>query len=157
MYIIILGDLMNIESKSYAKYVKKHSVKSNIVINCIKAFVSGGIICIIGEGLYDLYIYLQIGETTVKSLVPVTLVVISALLTGIGIYDNIAKHAGAGTIVPITGFSNAVVSPAIDNKSEGMIMGLGAKIFIIAGPVILYGTLASVIYGLIYYIAGLFI
>lgn len=147
---------MNIETKSYIKYVKKHEAKSNVVLNCIKAFIVGGIICVIGEGLFDLYMFLSISETIVKSLVPITLVFISALLTGIGIYDRIAKHAGAGTIVPITGFANAVVSPGLDNKSEGMIMGLGAKIFIISGPVILYGTLASAVYGVIYYIVGLF-
>ena len=143
---------MNIETKRYTKYVTKRSPKSNVVMNCVKAFISGGIICVIGEAFFDLYTWLGIDETAVNTLVPVTLVVIAALLTGIGVYDRIAKHSGAGTIVPITGFSNAVVSPALDNKSEGMIMGLGAKIFIIAGPVILYGELASVIYGVIYYI-----
>jgi len=86
----------------------------------------------------------------------VTLIFLAAIFTGIGVFDRIAKHAGAGTLVPITGFANSVVAPAIDNKAEGWILGLGAKIFIIAGPVILYGTLASVIYGLIYYIVGLF-
>jgi len=148
---------MNIESKRYKKYVAKRAQNSPIVLNCIKAFISGGFICVIGEALFDLYTYLKIDEEITKSLVPVSLVFIAALLTGIGVYDRIAKHCGAGTIVPITGFSNAVVSPALDNKDEGMIMGLGGKIFIIAGPVILYGTLASVVYGVIYYIAGLFI
>lgn len=148
---------MNIEKHSYVKYVNKRAEKTNVVLNCIKAFISGGIICVIGEALYDLYTYLNLSETIVKSLVPVTLVFIAAILTGIGVYDRLAKHAGAGMVVPITGFSNAVVSPALDNKNEGMILGLGAKIFIIAGPVILYGTLASVIYGVIYYIVGLFL
>lgn len=148
---------MNIESKVYAKYVNKRAVKSNIVLNCIKAFVSGGIVCVIGEGLYDLYAYFITNVTIVESLVPITLVFIAALLTGIGVYDRLAKHAGAGMIVPITGFANAVASPALDNKNEGMIMGLGAKIFIISGPVILYGALASVLYGIIYYIVGLFL
>ena len=143
---------MNIETKRYKKYTAERSRKSSVVMDCVKAFISGGIICVIGELCFDLYTWLGLDETAVNTLVPVTLVVIAALLTGIGVYDRIAKHSGAGTIVPITGFSNAVVSPALDNKSEGMIMGLGAKIFIIAGPVILYGELASVIYGVIYYI-----
>ena len=143
---------MNIETKRYRKYVAERSKKSNTATNCVKAFISGGIICVIGELFFDFYSWLGLDGTAVNTLVPVTLVVIAALLTGIGVYDRIAKHSGAGTIVPITGFSNAVVSPALDNKSEGMIMGLGAKIFIISGPVILYGELASVIYGVIYYI-----
>jgi len=109
----------------------------------------------IGQAFHDLYLFLSIDEETVKILVPVTLITVSALATGIGVFDRLAKHAGAGTLVPITGFANSVVAPAIDNKAEGLIPGLGAKIFIISGPVILYGTLAGVIYGVIYYIAGI--
>jgi stage V sporulation protein AC len=146
---------MNIDSKYYVKYANKKASKSKVVINSLKAFLSGGVVCIIGELINDIYLRIGMSAEITKTLVPVTMVVIAAILTGFGVYDRIAKHAGAGTIVPITGFGNAVVSPALDNKSEGMIMGLGAKIFIIAGPVILYGTLTSVIYGIIYYISGL--
>ena len=100
----------------------------------------------------ELYKYLGMEEKVVKMLVPVTLVFIAALLTGLKLFDKIAKHAGAGTLVPITGFANAVVSPAIEFKSEGWVLGLGAKMFTIAGPVIVYGTVASVVYGVIYWI-----
>ena len=108
----------------------------------------------ISLALYNLYLYLKIDETTVRTLVPVTLVFIATLLTGIGVFDSIAKYAGAGTLVPITGFANAVVAPALDDKSEGLVMGVGAKMFTIAGPVIVYGVIASVIYGVIYWISG---
>ncbi len=141
---------------NYKKFADRRAARSPILLNSIKAFVIGGIICMIGQGFHDLYSWLGLPEETVKMLIPVTLIFLTAILTGIGVFDRIAKHAGAGTLVPITGFANSVVAPAIDNKAEGWILGLGAKIFIIAGPVILYGTLASVIYGLIYYIVGLF-
>ena len=118
------------------------------------AFLIGGLICAFAEGLYNFYLYLKIEESTVKILVPVTLVFLAALLTGIGIFDNIAKVAGAGTLVPITGFSNAVISPALDDKNEGLVMGVGAKMFTIAGPVIVYGIISSVIYGFIYWLIG---
>ncbi len=143
---------MSVNKQKYKKYVEKSAKKSPIVKNCVKAFLVGGLICAIGQALMQLYMYLDISEEVSKALVSVSLIFITALLTGFGIFDNIAKHAGAGTLVPITGFANSVVSPALDNKSEGWIMGLGAKIFIIAGPVILYGTTASVIYGVIYYL-----
>ena len=125
-------------------------------MNCIKAFIIGGLICLLAEGLFCLYLYFSIPEETVKILVPSTLIFLTALTTGLGWFDKLAKHAGAGTLVPITGFANAVVSPAIDTKNEGLIMGLGAKIFVIAGPVILYGTLTSVAWGVIYWITTLF-
>ena len=146
---------MSVNKENYGKYVDKKSSKSPLMIDCIKAFVSGGLICVIGQGFHDLYVYLGLEDKDARTLVSVTLIFLSALLTGIGVFDKIAKHAGAGTLVPITGFANSVVSPALDNKSEGMILGLGVKIFIIAGPVILYGTLASVIYGVIYYLLKL--
>ncbi len=146
---------MDINKKTYPDYAKKRAKKSNLLGDCIKAFVSGGIICLIGQCLFDLYLYFKIPEESVKTLVPVTLIFLASTLTGIGIFDKIAKFAGAGTIVPITGFSNAVTSPALDTKAEGYVLGVGAKIFTIAGPVILYGALASVIYGVIYYIATL--
>lgn len=136
----------------YEKYAEARAKKSDILGDCARAFLVGGIICAIGQALFILYRSLSISEETVKILVPVTIIFFTALLTGIGIFDKIAKFAGAGTLVPITGFANAVVSPAIDNKNEGQILGLGAKIFVISGPVILFGTAASVIYGVVYYI-----
>jgi len=140
----------------YADYAEKRSVKSPLLADCLRAFLVGGLICAIGQGFTELYSSLSVGEETVKILVPVTLIFLTALLTGLGIFDNIAKFAGAGTLVPITGFANAVASPAIDCKSEGFVLGVGAKMFTIAGPVIVYGTVASVVYGMIYWIATLF-
>ena len=116
------------------------------------AFVIGGCICTIGEGLLNLYESLGMGKTAAGSLTSMTLIFLSALLTGLKLYDRIAQVGGAGTLVPITGFANAVVSPALDFKSEGFVLGLGTKMFTIAGPVIVYGISASVIYGIIYYI-----
>lgn len=118
-------------------------------MDCTYAFIVGGAICCIGQGLGDLYKMLGASEENVKTLIPVTLVFIAVMLTGIGVFDRIAKHAGAGTLVPITGFANAVASPAIDNKSEGYVAGVGAKMFVVAGPVIVYGTAASVVCGAI--------
>jgi len=149
---------MKDKKTTYKAYAEKRAKKSSLVSDCIKAFIIGGLICSLGQFLYDLYLKkFDLVESNVKILVPVTLIFLTAVLTGIGIFDNIAKHAGAGTLVPITGFANSVVSPAIDNKAEGMVLGLGAKIFIIAGPVILYGALASILYGVVYYIVGLFV
>ncbi len=144
-------------NENYKKFAEGRAGRSPIVKNCLKAFAVGGLISVIGLLFFDLYTAFGVKEETVKLLVPVTLVTIAALLTGIGVFDKIAKHAGAGTLVPITGFANSVVAPAIDNKAEGLVLGLGAKIFIIAGPVILYGTLAGVIYGGIYYLWGVLI
>lgn len=143
---------MDIDSKSYQKYVKKRAKKSPVLSDCIKAFIFGGLICCIGQGLFDLYKNVfGLLHDDAALLVSVTLIFMSALLTGLGVFDNIAKHAGAGTLVPITGFANSVVSPAIDTKAEGFILGVGAKIFTVSGPVILYGVFASVIYGIIYW------
>lgn len=138
----------------YSKYVENRAKKSNLLKNCIFAFLIGGTICVLGELLLNIYMYFGIEEKDAFSLVSMSLIFVSATLTGIGVFDNIAKIAGAGTLVPITGFANAVASPAIDTKSEGYIFGVGAKIFTIAGPVILYGIFSGVIYGIIYYIAG---
>ena len=143
---------MQMDDKTYNKYVEKRAKKSNLAADCVHAFLVGGIICVIGQGAGDLYTALGMNEKDVRTLVPVTLIFIAAVLTALNRFDNIAKFAGAGTLVPITGFSNAVVSPAIDNKAEGLVLGVGAKIFIVAGPVILYGTLASVVYGVVYYL-----
>lgn len=145
-----------ISPKEYNKIVTKNSPKSKLFVNSIKAFLIGGAICTIGQGFTDLYAMLGASEKDSKTLCSVTLIFIGILLTAIGVYDKIAKHGGAGTLVPITGFANAVSSPAIEFKSEGFIAGLGAKLFIIAGPVIVYGVSASIIYGFILWILSLF-
>ena len=126
--------------------------RSPLLKNCIWAFFVGGGICCIGQMLLDVYgNLLGLSEKDAGTLCSVTLIFIAALLTGIGVFDNIARHAGAGTLVPITGFANSVVSPAIDSRSEGLILGVGAKIFTVAGPVLLYGTLAGAVYGVVYW------
>lgn len=141
--------------KEYTKYVEKRAKKSPIFKNCLFAFLFGGTICTLGQGFFHLYTYLGINELDSRTLVSITLIFIACLITAFGVFDKIAKIAGAGTLVPITGFANAVCSQAIDTKSEGFIIGVGAKIFTIAGPVILYGTLTGAIYGVIYYVATL--
>lgn len=140
------------DKKTYSKMTKKASPPSPKVKDFIWAFCVGGAICVIGQLFNELYTYLGLSEKSVKMAVPVSIIFLAALITGIGWFDKIAKRAGAGTLVPITGFANAVVSPAIEFKNEGWILGVGAKIFTIAGPVIMYGTVASVIYGIIYWI-----
>lgn len=119
--------------------------------NLIKAFIIGGLICMAGQGLTTIYSSLGLSEKTGAAAVSITLIFLSALFTGLGLYEKLAKHAGAGTLVPITGFANSVCAPAVEFKSEGYVLGVGAKIFVISGPVILYGTLASILYGIIYY------
>ena len=136
--------------QSYAHYADSRAKRSHPVLDCFRAFMIGGSICAFGQALFSLYSSLSIEEDTSRLLVSVSLIFLTALLTGLGVFDKIARFAGAGTLVPITGFANSVVSPAIDSKSEGWILGLGAKIFLIAGPVILYGVLASVGYGILY-------
>lgn len=140
------------DNKKYSEMVKKASPTSPKAKDFIWAFCVGGVICVIGQLFKEFYTMLDLSEKVVKMAVPVSLIFIAALLTGIGWFDKIARRAGAGTLVPITGFANAVVSPAIEFKNEGWILGVGAKIFTIAGPVIMYGTIASVIYGIIYWI-----
>lgn len=147
---------MKIDKQTYKKYVKSRAPSSPIFKDMALSFLVGGTICALGQAIYDLYLYLKIEEQDVKTLVPITLVFIASLLTGIGVFDTIAKYAGAGTLVPITGFSNAVIAPALDDKSEGLILGVGAKMFTIAGPVIVYGIISSVIYGIIYWISTIF-
>ncbi len=142
-------------NQKYGEYVKTKTPNSTLLKNCIKAFLIGGLICTIGEGLMLLFANLGLDEETAAMFESVTLIFASALLTGLDIYPKIAKHAGAGTVVPITGFANAVVSPALEAKTEGMVLGIGAKIFTIAGPVILYGTLASWAAGILYWILGM--
>ena len=138
----------------YKSLVHNTTPKSPILKNCIKAFVFGGGICCFGEVLKTLYGLTSLNEDEIKLAVSTTLIVITAILTGAGVFDNIAKHAGAGTAVPITGFANSVVSPAVEFKSEGIILGMGAKMFNLAGPVIVFGCSAASVYGLIYYIFG---
>ena len=138
------------KKEDYKKLVSQKSRPSPILKNTFRAFLVGGLICVLGELLGELYAYLGADEETKGTLVSVTLIFIAVLLTGLDVFDNVAKFAGAGTLVPITGFANSVVAPAIDTKAEGWVLGVGAKIFTIAGPVILYGTLSSVIYGVIY-------
>lgn len=139
-------------NKDYEIMVKKASPKSPKLRDFLGAYIIGGLICVLGQLLYILFENLEIKEEIIKMLVPCTLIFLAAFLTGIKVFEKIAKHAGAGTLVPITGFANAVVAPAIEFKNEGYILGIGAKIFTIAGPVILFGTIASVIYGVFYYI-----
>ncbi len=142
---------MKISKKKYGELVKKASPPSPIFKNCIVAFCVGGFICVLGELLTLLYAELGAGQQQIKMLIPVTLIFFAVLLTALKIFDNIGKFAGAGTLVPITGFANAVASSAIEFKTEGFVLGVGAKMFTIAGPVIVYGVSASVVYGLIYY------
>ena len=138
--------------QSYDAMVKKASPNSPILSNCIKAFVSGGLICVLGQALLMLYTKKGISEADAALWVSITLIGISAVLTAFGLYEKLGKFCGAGTIVPITGFANSVVSPAIEFKKEGMVFGMAAKMFIVAGPVIVYGTLTSMAVGLIYYL-----
>lgn len=142
--------------QEYQKLVSQMAPKSPILKNCLWAFFIGGLICAIGQGILNLYTALGLDKEMSGMATSMTLVALSALLTGFSLYDNIAKHAGAGTLVPITGFANAVSSAAIEFKTEGFILGVGAKMFTIAGPVIVYGVSASVVYGLIYWITTLF-
>ncbi len=147
---------MSTTDKEYDKMAKKASPPSPKIKNCIKAFVFGGGICTFGQLLNWSWEKLGFSEDVSKALTPSVLIIIAASLTCVGVFDKIAKHAGAGTIVPITGFANSVVSPALEFKTEGLIMGTGANIFKIAGPVIAYGTFAAVIYGLIAFVFKLY-
>ncbi|MBR4863752.1 MAG: stage V sporulation protein AC [Oscillospiraceae bacterium] len=146
---------MYMTEKEYDKLVKSMMPRSPMIKDCVFAFVIGGLICALGQLLKNSYLALGLGEESAGTAVSVTLVAISALLTGLSLYDNIAKHAGAGTLVPITGFANAISAPAVEFKTEGMILGTAAKMFTIAGPVIVYGVSASVVYGIIYWLCTL--
>lgn len=137
--------------KEYSELVKQVSPKSHTIRDCLRAFWVGGLICCVGQGINDIYQQLLgMDKKAAAALTSVTLVFIGATLTGLGLYDNIGKYAGAGSIVPITGFSNSIVAPAIEFKHEGYIMGIGSKLFTIAGPVLVYGISTSNIVGLIY-------
>ena len=139
------------DKKLYQELVKEASPDSHMLANCVRAFIGGGAICVIGQLTKNFFLAQQMGEDNARLATIVVLVAASILLTGLGWYDKLSEHIGAGAAVPITGFANAIAAPAIEYKKEGFILGLGAKMFIIAGPVILYGTLASVLVGLIYY------
>ena len=142
--------------KEYAKLVKSMQPRSPLGKDCLKAFLIGGLICAIGQLCLNGYTALGLDKDGASTATCITLITLSALLTGLSLYDDIAKHAGAGTLVPITGFANAIAAPAVEFKTEGYIMGVGAKLFTIAGPVIVYGTVASVVYGIVYWVTTLF-
>lgn len=145
-----------ISNKEYSKLVKKYSHNSPIIKDCFNSFWIGGLICAIGQGFQNLYEYLGMNKDNAGTLVSITLIFLGILITFIGWYDNIAKIGGAGTLVPITGFANSIASPAIEFKSEGLVLGLGVKMFVIAGPVLVYGISASVVCGLVLQILSLF-
>ena len=147
---------MDITNQEYCKYVSAKAKPSPIVKDCLWAFCVGGLICTAGQALLGAYQGLGLDKESAGTLVSVTLIFASALLTGLGWFDALAKRAGAGTLVPITGFANAMVSPALEFKSEGFITGTGAKLFTVAGPVLAYGISASVVYGIILYVLGLY-
>ena len=138
--------------KEYAQLVGEMSPRSPMWKDCLNAFWIGGLICTLGQLIMAGYLQIGLDREKAGTAMSMTLVALSALLTGLSVYDDIAKRAGAGTLVPITGFANAIASPAVEFKTEGFILGVGAKIFTIAGPVIVYGVSASVVYGLIYWI-----
>ena len=145
---------MNMTPKEYNRYVARLAKKSPLGKDLLNSFLIGGLICVIGQLILNGYTALELSEQDAAAATSVSLVFLSAVLTGLSIYDDLAKIAGAGTLVPITGFANAVVSPAIEFKAEGFVTGMAAKMFIIAGPVIVYGTVASVLYGIILVIFG---
>ena len=140
---------MDMSNKDYDKFVQARAEKSPIVKNCLFAFLIGGAICTLGQAVMDGFLSLGLEKTDAGTATSVSLVALSALLTGLNLYNKLGRYGGAGTLVPITGFANAVVSPAIDFKTEGIITGMAAKMFTVAGPVIVFGVTASVIYGVI--------
>lgn len=142
-------DLSTNEKKK--KIIKKHTPRSPIFKNCTLSFVFGGIICVLGELLFILFKNLLGDEKLSSTLVTVTVIALASLLTGLGVFDSIARRAGAGTLVPVCGFSNALTSVAIDAKSEGLILGVGSKLFLVAGPVIVWGLVSGVIYGIVFF------
>lgn len=142
-------------NEEYAAYVQKMSPNSKLIPNMLKAFVIGGLICTLGQGILNLWLAAGLDKECAGTAASISLIFLGALFTGLGFYDDIAKHGGAGTLVPITGFANAVVSPALEFKTEGFITGTASKMFIIAGPVIVYGISASVVYGLVLWLLSL--
>ena len=152
-----IGDVINekdstLRDKKYNDYVKQVTLKFSCFRNCINAFIVGGIICTIGQVFFNLFMNFGLGEETAAAYNIIVLILISIILTCLNIYPTLAKFGGAGTVVPITGFANGVVSPALEYKTEGQVFGIGCKLFIIAGPVILYGVFSAWVLGLIYWI-----
>lgn len=147
-----MKDDFPMSNAEYNEYIKTKTPNSKLPINCLKAFVIGGLICVIGQCFLSLYTHFGLSSEDAAAAVSITLIFLSALFTGLDIYPKIAKHAGAGTLVPITGFANSVAAPALEAKTEGYVLGVGAKVFTIAGPVILFGVTASMIAGIIYLI-----
>ncbi len=143
---------MNMSDREYDQMSRRASPASPVGTDCLHAFLVGGLICALGECIFALVSAGGLDEKTARMTVSVVLIFVAALLTGLRVFDNIAKFAGAGTLVPITGFANSIAAPAVEFKTEGFVLGLGAKMFIIAGPVLVYGTTASVLYGLIYWL-----
>ena len=143
---------MQVSDKEYQQMTKKASPNSPVLKDCMKAFLVGGLLCTLGEVIFQLVQRTGLNEQNARLTASVSLIFLAVVLTGFQVFDNIAKHAGAGTLVPITGFANSVVAPAIEFKAEGYVLGMGAKMFIIAGPVLTYGITASAIYGVIYWI-----
>ena len=146
---------MDMTNQEYGRYVSQKAKPSPLWKNLLWAFVTGGLICTGGQALLNLFRGCGLNENTAGTAVSVTIIFLAALFTGLGLFDKLAKHAGAGTLVPITGFANAMVSPALEFKSEGYITGTAAKFFVVAGPVLVFGISASVIYGLICFFFGL--
>ena len=143
---------MKMSKREYAQYVKEMSPNSPFWKDVLLAFLIGGAICTVGQAVMNGFTAMGLDEQQAGTATSITMVFFSAVLTALSLYDNLAKHAGAGTLVPITGFANAVVSPAIEFKTEGFILGVGAKMFVIAGPVVVYGLAASVVYGIVYWL-----
>lgn len=147
---------MNITGQEYKQMNKQAAPRSPVLKNCVLAFLVGGLICAVGQVVVELATGAGMAIKEARLLCSLTLIALSAVLTGLNVYDNIAKHAGAGTLVPITGFANSIVSPAIEFKSEGLVLGMAAKMFIIAGPVLVYGISTSIVYGLVMFVLSLF-
>ena len=147
---------MDITGQEYKQMNKQAAPRSPVLKNCMLAFLVGGLICAVGQVVVELATGAGMAIKEARLLCSLTLIALSAVLTGLNVYDNIAKHAGAGTLVPITGFANSIVSPAIEFKSEGLVLGMAAKMFIIAGPVLVYGISTSIVYGLVMFVLSLF-
>lgn len=147
---------MDITGQEYKQMNRQAAPRSPVLKNCVLAFLVGGLICAVGQVVVELATGAGMAIKEARLLCSLTLIALSAVLTGLNVYDNIAKHAGAGTLVPITGFANSIVSPAIEFKSEGLVLGMAAKMFIIAGPVLVYGISTSIVYGLVMFVLSLF-
>ena len=146
---------MKMTPKEYQEYVKNKQEKSPMGKDMLLSFLVGGGICVVGQLIQNGWLAIGLAKDDASTATAISMVFLSALFTGLGLYHKLARHAGAGTLVPITGFANSVVSPAIDSNAEGPILGIGAKIFTVSGPVLLYGTLAGAVYGVLYWLVGL--